>query len=177
MIAKEHRLKLLIGMTGLTLFLVLKTWHSWTDVEGVSFLVWPSTQLIASFSGMTFEYQEGIGYFFREWNILVDKSCSGFNWWMLAFLLGTFTSLQHLPKAKLNGLVLPILLIITYCLTILVNTTRILIACLIEPQLAESFSSIHLWEGVIVYLSFLMLWQLFCIQVLKKYNSNYASLT
>ena len=162
----EHR-DLLIGSISILLFLGCKFAYSIVSTDSIGFLLKPTSYLVGMFLGEVVQYESGQGYLFPKLNILIDKSCSGFNWWMLAFLVGIFSILKYLPNQQKHALFIPMVLLLAYVATVLVNTTRILIAAWIEPHLFDYLPSFHLLEGILIYLSCLMLWHLLCIQLIK----------
>lgn len=114
-----------------SVFLVLKFFFREADNSQLSFLLMPTSILVNVFTGSNSVFLPEHGFFHEELNLVIDKSCSGFNFWLLCFTLFSFT-LLHSKKININFLFLPSLLFATYLLTIFVNTSRILIASKIK---------------------------------------------
>lgn len=114
-----------------SLFLVLKFFFREADNTQLAFLLKPTSLLVNLFTGSNSVFLPEQGFFHEDLNIVIDKSCSGFNFWLLCFTLFSFTILQS-KKINFTFLFLPFLLFTTYLLTIFVNTSRILIASKIK---------------------------------------------
>ena len=158
-------------------FLILKGWHHYASLSELNFLLFPTQVALQLLTGSTATYIPESGYFFSDYNILIDQSCSGFNWFLLAFLLSSGMTIQIIQDTQRRLLTISGLLVLSYGLTLLVNTTRIIFSLSVEQYLLEYTAHAHLIQGVFVYLSFLLLWQLSCSYFLHQLNRNYESLT
>ena len=63
------------------IFLLLKLGHSMADHNALQFLLWPTSKLVALMTGASSSYLPEGGYFHAQLNIVINKSCSGFNFW------------------------------------------------------------------------------------------------
>lgn len=145
----------------IALFLLLKGAYSLAQVEHLHFLLYPTSQSVAAFTGTTDSFLAEEGYYNATLNILINKSCSGFNFWAVSFLMG-YCLLKKVGYSQLrNLLAIPIGLLLTYLFTILVNTTRILFSIFLHadhsPLFAVNSSWSHQAEGSFVYLSYLII--------------------
>ena len=109
------------------LFICFKYLYSIADNSHLAFLLKPISIGIEQMTGSGPILIPEKGFFYPSLNILIDKSCSGFNFWMLCFTLFSFHFIQS-RKNNPNFLYLPFLLFITYLMTLLTNTSRILIS-------------------------------------------------
>lgn len=142
-------------------FLLLKGAYSFAQIEQLHFLLYPTSRLVATFTGTTDYFLSGEGYYNGPLNILINKSCSGFNFWAISFLMA-YSLLKKAGYSRLrNLLAIPIGLLLTYLFTILVNTTRILFSIFIHaehsPLIAVNASWSHQAEGTFIYLSYLII--------------------
>jgi exosortase K len=110
-----------------TLFLMLKFFFREADNSELAFLLKPTSLLVNLLIGSSSTFILEQGFFHEDLNIVIDKSCSGFNFWMLCFSLFSFTLLQS-KKIDFRFFFFPPILVFTYLLTIFTNTSRILIA-------------------------------------------------
>jgi exosortase K len=142
-----------------SVFMLLKFIYTALDNDSLRFLLYPTNKCIELATNSTAIYAAETGYFHPDLNILIEKSCSGFNFLLLCFLLLFFSNLARFKTAFAKILFLPIALIISYLFTIFVNTSRIMSAIVIErtlPHSSKQFPWLHEAEGVFIYLSFLI---------------------
>lgn len=106
-------------------------------------------------------FLSGEGYFHEQFNILINKSCSGFNFWLLSFLAFIYLIIKYLDKPLQKILSIPAVLLCTYLVTILVNSFRIFASVIVQNQTKFFLPNLqHLFHeavGIITYLTFLVL--------------------
>lgn len=143
------------------LFIIFKFAFTFADNDNLTFLLRPTNNFVELLTGSQSVYHSDNGYFHDELNILIDKSCSGFNFWLLSFLMLTFLALKHFDKHIYKALVIPTMLILAYFLTLFVNSSRIFTSIIIQNQTNHLLNNgqhiIHEAIGVITNLSFLIL--------------------
>jgi exosortase K len=156
----------------LILFVGLKGFFAFADDADLQFLSAPLAQLLSFFSGYAhLEISSGV-YRFPEVEILIDSSCSGYNLFLIYFLLLGWTTISyHSNGAKvLQGL--PLNLGVAYLLTLFTNSTRILSLLKFESSIANFFHSsqdlIHQALGAFNNLFFLVLTYLIINHLFKK---------
>lgn len=156
----DTRLLLCYLIVGL-LFVVLKLGHSAAETGDLFFLLKPVASLVSLFSGAPYVYLPAEGFYYESLNIVIDKSCSGFNFGCLCFLTLCFPAFRYITGKKARCFVIPALLVLTYGFTVLVNTSRILLAILINKCIyvwnVIPPKWLHVAEGVFVYLFSLIL--------------------
>lgn len=142
------------------IFAALKFAYAFVDTSTLQFLLAPTNKLIEVITGSDAVYSSGIGYFHPHLNIVIDKSCSGYNFWLIGFLMISFV----LIKSRILQFwkILPLTLIISYLITILANVSRISgYMVLMKSGLTEYLDSGNSWlhqaEGIFVYFSFLVM--------------------
>lgn len=128
--------------------------------DGPALLLSPLAAVIELFTGTKATFHPGTGYYYDQINIIISKSCSGFNFICLSFLLLCFLSLKHITNERKRILVIPVVLTISYAIALIVNTSRILVAVFVNTQIT-SFSHtppawLHVAEGTFIYLFFLI---------------------
>lgn len=141
----------------LSIFFALKHVAVKADISFFYFLLKPVTGMIEVFSGCQSKPTLEGAFLFSEFNILIDISCSGFNFFLLCFGMFVVMLIRHFNSSIRKLLAFPISLAIAYLLTIFVNTSRILVAILIQHTLAFDHPAIHLAIGVFIYLSSLII--------------------
>ncbi|MBC7487896.1 MAG: exosortase K [Cytophagaceae bacterium] len=143
------------------IFMALKAWYTSADHDQLLFMLKPTNSLVEAFTGSSAVYDTAHGYFYSDLNITIEKACSGFNFWLLSFALFVFVALNHLRSQTSKLFVIPVMLCISYALTLFVNASRI-IASIAANNYTQQFSAhpitwLHQAEGTFIYLLFLIL--------------------
>lgn len=141
---------------GIILFIGLKLMYSNANNNEVLILLKPLDLIVGFILDSHAVYNNEVGFFYKELNITIDKSCSGFNFLMLSFLLLYFSFLKNLKSHFLKIIAIPTTLFIAFIFTLFVNASRVLTALFIEKKTNISYAWLHQAEGVFIYLSFLI---------------------
>jgi len=148
-------------LTAVGLFILLKFAFTLADNDDLIFLLKPTDKLVGLLTGSHSIYFADKGFYHDKLNILIDKSCSGFNFWILSFLVFTYLTVKYLDKPLHKILTIPTALLCAYVLTIFVNTSRIFASVIVQTQTKNFFANkqhlIHEAVGVITNLTFLVL--------------------
>lgn len=157
-------------------FILFKLWYRTAETNQLTFLLKPVDIFIRSLTGVSSTYIENNGYYYQELQVVIDKSCSGFNFGILSFLVITYLLLKYATQPKHQLLAIPMSLTTAYLLTIFVNSSRIFCSLIIENQTNLFFKSqqhiIHESIGIIINLTFLTLTYILLEKVLSKNKLN-----
>jgi len=162
------------------LFILLKFGFTLADNNDLTFLLKPTDKLVGLLTGSHSVYLSDSGYFHEHLNIIIDKSCSGFNFWILSFLLFTYLTVKHFDRTLSKILTIPTALIGAYLLTIFVNTSRIFASILVQTQTKSIFLNqqyiIHEAIGITTNLTFLILAYVLIEKLIihKRYNAKFS---
>lgn len=152
--------KLPYQLAAIGIFGLLKLWYVGADNDDLAFLLRPTDALVGLAASSPSSYLTDSGYFHPDLNILIDKSCAGFNFWILCFLMLSLLIFKYLGRWAHLTLTLPATLLCAYVLTIFANTSRISIAIFLQNKAAAFLPKHLLWfheaQGVFVYLSCLI---------------------
>lgn len=163
---------LLYYLLSIGIFLLLKLGYTFADNNSLFFLLKPTDKLVSFLTGSSSVYLVSNGYYNDKLNILIDKSCSGFNFWILCFLVFTYLTIKYLDKPIHKILSIPAALFSAYCVTIFVNTSRIYASIIVQHQTKNILLNyqplIHEAVGIITNLSFLIL----AFYLLEKFLTN-----
>ncbi len=147
------------------IFLALRQIAVEADIRFFYFLLKPVAGMLEIFSGaQRIATIEG-AFLFSDFNVLIDRSCAGFNFMILSFLMMVCMLIQHSNTITKKIVAFPLSLLAAYLLTILVNMSRILVAILVQHKLAFDHPSMHMAIGIFIYLSSLIL----CYQALHLF--------
>jgi exosortase K len=159
------------------IFLSLKFAFTSANNNNLTFLLKPTDKLVGLLTGSQSVYLADIGFYHDKLNIIIDKSCSGYNFWLLCFLVFTSLTIKHLDKPLQKMMTIPIVLVASYFLTIFVNTSRIFASILVQNH-ADKFLPVrphfilHEAVGIITNLSFLVLTYYIFEKLLKNKLHN-----
>jgi exosortase K len=162
------------------LFFLLKFGFTIADNNDLILLIKPTDKLVGLLFGSCSVYSPESGFYHEKLNILIDKSCSGFNFWILCFLLFAYVSIKNFDKTMQKIICIPLALIGAYLLTIFVNTSRIFASIIVQTHTDLIFNKqqhiIHEAIGIITNLTFLILAYILIEKTLKNKQNN-AKLT
>ena len=155
------------------LFIGLKFWFKSFDNDELNFLLKPTSWLFGIISGEQSIYSIETGYYYQNLNIVINKTCSGYNYLVLCFVMISFQIASYLKTIKFKILSVLVCFTVSYILTVLINTSRILISVLvlrINHNLINLYHKVvHEWVGIITYLSFLIIIYCFIEKIKKRY--------
>ena len=176
-ILSTHMYKNLKPILYLAVFILLKYLHSISTSMDLLFLLSPTSYIVELMIDMESTLIRPNGFYFPIIDVLIDKSCSGFNLLLICLLM-----LGFLPKDKFKIPILVELLMsisVAYIFTILVNALRIYVCIYvshvqkINDWLGQDIA--HSAVGIFTNLSFLIL--LFILVHFLFSNKNNEKLT
>ena len=163
------------------IFVLLKYAYTISNTHDLSFLLSPTNKLVGILTNSPWDYSIDNGYFYPQLHIFIDKSCSGFNFWILCFLILVFSTINNLNSRASNKthkiLAFIFSLLGAYIVTVIVNSLRIYASIVIQKNKLEIFNLdqgiTHEAIGILTNLFFLVLIYLFVEKSLKrKQNLN-----
>lgn len=142
-------------LTAALVFVLLKWWHQTATAEDLFYLLAPTDALVSAATGSAGQWEDGSGYFHTGQNMIIDASCSGFNFLLISFLLFSWLLLQRYGKWQ----TLPLAMLLAWPLTVLANASRILTILLLGPTGPAGLSAgiWHEMQGAFVYFSVLVI--------------------
>ena len=146
-------------------------------VDQIAWLLKPTVWMVSAITGQLFSYQDGLGFVRSDGLVLIHKGCSGLNFWVIALALTWMHGVAFLKTSKRFIATLTILLLPLF-VTILANTSRILMSIQLEHIPLDTFlhlskSGVHLAIGMMTYLTMLFLYYLMIrslSDVIRKYG-------
>lgn len=158
------------------MFLLLKILYKQTETSDLKLLLEPTSKSIGFLTGRTYYFTSTKGYFFEELNVTINKSCSGFNFFILSFVLFSTLAISYLKNniQKVSSIILSLL--VAYSLCILANTSRIYSSIILQEKLQHltslDASILHESIGIINNLTFLIVAYYFTEKLLIKLQPN-----
>jgi exosortase K len=171
----KTKTSIIFYIPSILVFLLLKWWYRTADNDDLYFFLFPVDSIIQFFTNSSSQYDLQNGFNHPLFNVTIDKSCSGFNFWMIAFLVFYYSLVNNARHFKIQLLALPISLLLAYVSTLIANSARILSLLIIEQKLQLINQSLHQGVGAFIYLSFLVIFYLI-LNYLLNHKAN-AKLT
>jgi exosortase K len=139
--------------------LALKQFYSTTSADQLKWILMPTTVCVELLSGESFDFESHSGYLSADHRFLIASSCAGVNFLLTAFLMLAARRLLF-ESNRISWSFIPVSLVAAYFVTLIANTTRILIALKMQGMSAIGFfdsNQLHRLEGVFIYFLFLAL--------------------
>ena len=134
----------------------LKYHYSTASVDGLRWILTPTTFLVETITGTQFRFESQAGYLSDDRTFLIAVPCSGVNFLIIAFVMLTVGKIWR--DRDLSWGYMPIALLASYISTLIANTTRIVIALQLRKyDLGYDYEEVHRIEGIVVYFLFLLL--------------------
>lgn len=133
----------------------------------------PVSHLVGFFSGSAVEYSSESGYFLSALNIVINEACSGFNFWLISFVIIGFAVVTQVHSQMKKLIYLLAALFIAYLLTIIANTSRIISIIKMNeifPTWKDKYEWLHVTQGSFIYLFFLIGTYLLITKYLESEN-------
>lgn len=162
-------------LTAIGLFLLLKFGYTIADNNDLIFLLQPTDRLVGLLISSKSVYFPDRGFYYNDLNIVINKSCSGFNFLLLCFLMFAIVAFNNINLIKQKTVIIPATLMLAYVLTIFVNTSRIFVSIVLQDQAKhflpqKSIVIVHETIGIVTNLSFLIVVYILLERLLKKQN-------
>ena len=140
-------------LTTVGLFVLLKVGFSFANNNDLTFLLKPTDKLVGLVFGSQSIFLADNGFFHEKINIVIEKSCSGFNFLILSFLLFAYLGLKYFDKQLHKILTIPTALFCAYLFTVFVNASRIIASVIVRNQtiglFPEKQSLLHEVVGIV----------------------------
>ncbi len=149
-------------IAAIIIFFLLKIFYSLTEITNLKFLLNPTNRIIELVTNSDSHFIATHGYFHEDLNILIDKSCSGFNFCIICFALIIYLFINFLKSRKQKIIAFPLSLILAYIFTIFANASRIIISIMAQGT-ADNYIGVrphlnlHHLTGSFIYLFFLII--------------------
>ena len=158
-------------------FVLLKFAFAAAGTEDLVFLLAPTDKLTGWLTGSRSVFFSERGFYHGTLNVLIGKSCSGYNFLVLCFLCFYYLAVKYFDKPLYKVLALAVSLTGAYLLTIFVNTSRIFASIVVQNQTKNIFpyhrQLVHETVGIITSLSFLIL-AYYLTEKFFEYRRRYA---
>lgn len=145
----------------LTIAFAMKLFYATSSVNDLRWILAPTTFFVEVITGEHFWFESYAGYISGDRSFLIADSCSGMNFFIMAFLMLSLMKLQKGLTANVSWLFIPISLLAAYTSTLVANTVRITVAMRLHRMSPDFIwinpDQVHRLEGIFIYFGFLML--------------------
>lgn len=146
---------------GIVLFAFsVKLFYANSSTADLRLFLAPVSRVVAFFTGADYQYSAELGYFFPQLNISIERSCSGVNFFVMAFCMVSISTLPFYQRICNKAMALGGWAVLAFVLTICANSSRILIAIsglrFKEQMPWLAADNMHEAQGGFVYLFFLI---------------------
>lgn len=135
----------------------LKWWYRAADVNDLHFVLKPVASLVGLLSGEAWTLVPGEGYVFPGIHVLIDRSCSGINFLVIASASFAFLLLRRADAGCSAPLLAALAVGGAYVLTVLVNSGRILVLIALQRLALPVSPVMHEAIGAFFFLASLVL--------------------
>jgi exosortase K len=165
---------ILLFLPACALWLFLRyAWASAT-IADLGVLLYPTDKMVGWWTGVPSVYSEELGYVRSTMQTTIDKSCSGFSLWSLAFLMLCWLVASS-PKIALwtRFSLMAMATVVAYVFTICINSAGMICYMSIRPLIGNYMPAhtVHVGVGIFVHLFFLMLLYTAAERLLKRFTS------
>jgi exosortase K len=140
----------------------LQNWYVRAALDDLRWILAPTAFLTGLFSGTPYFSDPVHGYVDPGMTVAIGKNCSGVNFFVTAFLLGVLSTVHRFRSFGGRMAVLAGVAVSSFLLTVIANASRITgavaVLTLRLPWRWPGKESIHLAEGMAVFVSFLVLY-------------------
>ncbi len=160
----KNKLSLVFLLTVFCIGFAFKWYFTNLDVEYSVWLLKPTTIWVEQITGLDFDFIQKEGYVCTQILpiTIIDKSCSGLNFWLMGFLVGAFV--LHKKATDLWSFFYYFIAVfgLAWLVTVIANTGRIIISIKFLPSLVPyiDYSQSHLLLGIFIYVTMLILYYL-----------------
>lgn len=151
--------------------------NNYLSLGTLGFLLKPTNFLIELITQTESSYIPEKGYYFSSLKIIIDKSCSGFNFGILCFILVSVLLIYKAENNTFKKTAIPLSIAVSYVTTLGVNTFRIHLSIIAQLQ-ANTFLAerphylIHDIIGLSINTIFLLLIYFLINNLLNHTNYN-----
>lgn len=160
------------------LAVALKNFYRSATNTDLIFILKPLAKIVGIFHGISFEFQEHIGFFNTERGIVIGKGCAGVNYYIILFCMLVFSFIDYFRGILKKLKIFTIFIISSFITMIFVNSSRIIVSVfLIEYGIhfgGLSTAEVHKATGVIFYFSFLVL-SYYLVKAIMEMGENHES--
>lgn len=164
-----------IYLITILIIIIIKLFYNIADINSFLFILNPVVFIINIFGGTYFYFEESIGFYDLNENIIIGKSCAGINFLLILFSMLVFTFIHKFKRMKNKYILFVLFLILSYIITIFANSSRIIVSMLfLNLDLFYTHKEIiHKSIGVICYFSYLLVSYLSVDKIIKKVGEFY----
>ena len=152
---RSHAWRIAAVAVALAVIVAGKQYYRDASAADLRWILAPTSQLVSWLSGHDFVYESGQGWINTDVMFVIAPACAGVNFALAAFLALTLGSLAGMTSGRATARRLGVAAVLAYTATLVVNTTRIVIAIAMHRgtiEISGDPAELHRIEGIVVYL-------------------------
>ena len=165
-------INIIFYVISLAVIIAVKIFYNNADNGELKFILWTVSEIVAAFYNTRFIFNESIGFFSSQLQITISKSCAGINYMIILFSMLSFSYIHKFKAFKNKAVYFSAILPISYFLTVITNSFRIIAATAISkaeiPEKLTSREVIHNLTGMLIFVSFLIIYNYIFTVIMKK---------
>lgn len=150
------------------IIIVLKLKFATAQTDDLIFILYPLSTLVDYLTGLSSSYVSNHGFLYHSLDIIIDKSCSGYNYWMISFGMLAVLSMHYFETSRQKLMVVLFCFIGAFFFMITVNAFRIYALILIHDFPISGTNLVHEGMGILMYFTFLLILYIIVENLLKK---------
>jgi exosortase K len=140
----------------------LKQYYSTATVNGLRWILWPTTRLTELLTGTHFAFESNAGYVSSDRSFLIAGVCSGVNFLIAAFAMLALRKIWKERRTGARWFSLAAAAGTAYAVTIVANSIRISSALWMNGMRQKKlfgmdYEEVHRLDGILIYFGFLLL--------------------
>lgn len=139
----------------------LKVFYFSASFNDVYFLIKPLNTATEFLTRHQSELINEVGFVYESQQIIINKSCSGFNLWVISYLMFSYMFISSIYKKLHYLFIIPSALLLSYISALFINIIRVYVSFLLNtsplPLFKEHTLVIHEMVGIINNFAFLFI--------------------
>lgn len=161
-------------VAAIAIVVLLKFWFGTLPNDRPLLMLTPLAHIVSVVTGVELTFMPTEGYYLADLHVVINRSCSGVNFWCISFFLLCMVAAVYPLRSKVvTVLMVPVLLVVSYVFTLFVNASRILLALYINKWMITAKivppGWLHTGLGIFIYLFFLIGMYMLAQYLFSKY--------
>lgn len=170
--------EIIIYFCTVCIFLFTKLFYNSCDVSELKFMLAPVAKLTGLFTGIVFEFVNGVGYYGYDSSIIIGEGCAGLNFFIILMCMLVFSFVRYFKGNRSKILAFFAFIAASYVFTVIINSFRIISSITIMELdfLSKVIDKevLHKATGVIVYFFFLAAVYCLIFKFIRKVSWDYG---
>jgi exosortase K len=178
MLTKNSLSNLVLIIILLLLIIFFKLLFNNAKNKDILIFLTPVSTIAGLGTGENFHLDDEKGYVNNNGTIIINRFCSGINYFLIALILSLIVAFPFNAKLKCKIIIICLYFLFCYLLSLTANSSRIIISISVEKLRVlfnwnENGKWFHYLEGIVTFFTFLLLYYLFLMRWVKWNRKMY----